>query len=171
MDGIIYGSIVGLGMAVTESVYYMSLTAWPPPPEGPFIPPTEIVRLCGHLVMGGITGFAVGMMRMEMKRWFAVLLGCVSISMTMHFLWDWIAFDAAMRGAMLSWQTIIAAAMMLFGMVFYGVLVVIGSDWSRREFAPHSARSLWKWPFTLLVRRDFSEASRSTTHQDRDSTP
>ncbi len=76
------------------------------------------------------------------------------MSISLHFLWDWIAFSAARAGVMAWWQTLGAMAILLGGILFYGALVVQGSDWSRRVFAPDSPRSLWRWPFTLLASRD-----------------
>ena len=150
MDGIIYGSVVGLGMAVEESIFFMDL--WETP--GPLLPPSEFIRLTGHLVLGGITTFAIGMARMRMRRWPVALAGCLGVSISLHFLWDWIAFSAARTGTMAWWQTLAAMAILLGGILFYGALVVQGSDWSRRVFAPDRPRSLWRWPFTLLASRD-----------------
>jgi RsiW-degrading membrane proteinase PrsW (M82 family) len=149
MDGIIYGSIVGLGMAVEESVFHLGIGG---APAGPFLPPSEPVRLAGHLVMGGITGFAVGMARMRMRRTAFALVACLSVSMGIHFAWDVIAFAAGRAGRMAAWQTAAAVILMLGGMAFYGMLVTVGSDWSRRVFAPHSPARLWGWPITLLRR-------------------
>lgn len=150
MDGIIYGSIVGLGMAMEESLFYLGL--WNTPPEQ-FLPPTEIVRLCGHLLLGGITGFAIGMARMKMRGWVRVLIGCVAVSVFLHFAWNWLAFAALAVGRMEAWQSILAAMIMLSGMLLYGVLVVVGSDWSRQIFDPHRKSELWGWPFSLLIQR------------------
>ncbi len=147
MDGIIYGSIVGVGMALNESVSFLSFRGAP----GGALPPTEVIRVFGHLVMGGITGFAIGMARMRMQRWARTLLGCLAVSMTLHFLWDCVAFAAQETGAMTWWQTAAGVAIMLAGMLFYGWLVVIGSDWSRRVFAPQHPKTLWSWPFSLLT--------------------
>ncbi len=144
MDGIIYGSVLGLGMAVTESISYMDL--WRSP--GPLPPPTELVRLCAHLVLGGITGFAIGMARMSIPRWAPALAGCLAVSIGIHFLWDWVAITAAWSGEMRWWQTAAGVALMVGGILFYGMLTVVGSDWSRRVFAPHSMRTLWGWPFS-----------------------
>ena len=49
MDGIVYGSMIGLGMAVEESFYLLGLLETP----SPLLLPVEIVRLLGHLVMAG----------------------------------------------------------------------------------------------------------------------
>ena len=148
MDGIIYGSIVGLGMAVDESLFFLGL--WDS--DGPLLPATEIIRLTGHLVLGGITGFAIGMARMSMPRWPAVLAGCLTVSIGLHFLWDWIAFSASRVGVMAWWQTLGAIAVMLSGIYFYGMLAARGSHWSQKVFAPDDPQTLWRWPFTLLKR-------------------
>ncbi len=149
MDGIIYGSIVGLGMAINESIFYLQL--WRP--EGWLLPPTEVIRLFGHLVMGGITGFAIGMARMKMPRWPRVLAACLAVSISLHYLWDLIAFASARTGSFRWSLNAAGIGLMLGGILFYGVLVVIGSDWSRQVFKPRSRRSLWGWPFTLLLSR------------------
>lgn len=146
MDGIIYGSAAGLGMAVLESIDHMRFAQV----TGPLPPPSEIIRLLGHLVMGGITGFGLGMARMGMRHWRRVLIGCVAVSVTMHFLWDWLAFEMLYARGKEWWQTLAAIAIMFGGIVFYGMLVVTGSDWSRKVFAPHSKRKLWGWPMTVF---------------------
>ena len=102
--------------------------------------------------MGGITGFAIGMARMGMRGWPWALAGCLSVSMSLHFLWDAIALAARGVGAMTAWQTAGAVGLMGSGILFYGMLVVRGSAWSRQIFDPLSARRLWGWPLTLLVR-------------------
>jgi RsiW-degrading membrane proteinase PrsW (M82 family) len=158
MDGIIYGSIVGLGMAVEESLFYLGLGG---PPPGPLLAASEPVRLMGHLVLGGITGFAVGMARMRMGGTALALAGCLSVSTGIHTAWDWIAYAAGRSGRMAWWQTAAAMTLMLGGMVFYAKLVTIGSEWSRRRFAPQRTASLWGWPFT---RR---RAGKPHQHRDR----
>lgn len=145
MDGIIYGSIVGLGMAVEESLFYLGVGG---PPPGALLPASEPVRIMGHLVLGGISGFGVGMARMRMRRASTTLAGCMLVSVGIHATWDWIAFAACARGRMAWWQTAAAVTLMLAGMAFYGTLVAIGSGWSRRRFAPRRSASLWGWPFT-----------------------
>jgi RsiW-degrading membrane proteinase PrsW (M82 family) len=142
IDGLIYGSIVGLGMAVEESREVLS---WMQPVW--LLPATEPVRLLGHLVLGGITGFAVGMARHAVPGWKIVLGQCVAMSIGIHFVWDWIAFIVRDRGAMTRAQTFGAMGLMIVGMTIYGVLVVRGSRRSRELFAPGSPLAPWGWPF------------------------
>ena len=102
--------------------------------------------------LGGSTGFASGMARMSLPGWPWALAGCLAVSMSLHFLWDAIALAARGVGAMTAWQTAGAVGLMGSGILFYGMLVVRGSAWSRQIFDPLSPRRLWGWPLTLLVR-------------------
>lgn len=146
IDGLIYGSVFGLGMAVAESLDHMRYL-----PEKPsLLPPSELVRLLGHLVLGGITCFGVGLARLGVRRWPWALLGCAALATTWHFLWDWIAFSAWEAGVMTHWQTAGGIALMLSGLLLYGALVVAGSSRSRSMLAPESARTVWGWPFTPI---------------------
>ena len=56
IDGLVYGSMFGLGMGLEESFNIMRHLNEP----AHLVLPVEIVRLLGHLVMGGITGFGFG---------------------------------------------------------------------------------------------------------------
>lgn len=150
MDGIIYGCLIGLGMAIEESVSFLRENNADPS----YLPPNEILRLIGHLIMGGITGFAVGMFRMRMKRWAAALAGCLLFSMLLHFAWDIIAFKTIAAGGSPLSVRLITVLLMLTGMGFFGYLVVLASEWSRQEFAPDQKHRLWGWPFTLLFSQD-----------------
>lgn len=75
LDGLVYGSMAGLGAAIEESLTVLLGHAAPEPAAVAGIgvppasagasmlaslPPGEAVRLAGHLVMGGITGFGAG---------------------------------------------------------------------------------------------------------------
>jgi len=147
MDGLIYGSVLGVGMAIEESRFFLATDG----ATGLLLPPAELVRLFGHLIMGGVTCFALGMARMRMPRWPRVLAGCLLASMAMHFCWDWLAFSVRGENSMSWWKTIASMGLMFGGMLFYGMLVVVGSDWSRKVFAPHTARQLWGWPASLFL--------------------
>ncbi len=136
MDGIIYGSIAGLGMAVEESLFFLQSRS----PADRLLFPLELVRLCGHLVMGGIAAFGVRVSARALALTFGTAL-------LLHFSWDWIALAAAERSAMPTALTLAAATVMLAGIAIYGGLVVFGSRLSRAAFAPAQVRSLWGYPF------------------------
>jgi protease PrsW len=143
MDGIIYGSIVGLGMAVGESIQFLQLSGY----AGTTLPPAEPVRLLGHLVLGGIGGYGIGLARIGAPGWPRLVVACLGISIAIHFVWDWIAFTSADRGTISTRETAAAIGLMLFGMGLYGLLVARGAAASRALFSPESPRMLWGWPF------------------------
>ncbi len=143
MDGIIYGSIVGLGMAAEESLHFLQGRS----AAELFLFPQEVVRLLGHLVMGGIAGFGVGMGRMGAPGWRRALVLSFSAAVALHFSWDWVALAAADRTTMSKGLALLAAAILLAGIGIYGMLVISGSRLSRQAFAPGSVRSLWGFPF------------------------
>ncbi|TDI34126.1 MAG: PrsW family intramembrane metalloprotease [Acidobacteria bacterium] len=149
MDGIVYGSMIGLGMAVEESFYFLGILQTTP---GPLVFPVEIVRLLGHLVMAGILGFGVGLARADVPGWRGKLLRCALVAFAIHFLWDFVALDSSAEGIS-GLQTFASIAIMSFGVLYYGSLVVFGSRLSKKTFAPDSKSELWGWPFTVLFSR------------------
>jgi RsiW-degrading membrane proteinase PrsW (M82 family) len=109
--------------------------------------PVELVRLLGHLVMGGIAGFGVGMGRMKSAGWRRALVLSFSAAVALHFSWDWVALAATDGKTLPGALPALAAAIMLAGIGIYGGLVVLGSRLSQATFAPGSVRSLWGFPF------------------------
>lgn len=151
MDGLVYGSIVGIGMALEESWAMLSQSSAP----SAFLP-VELVRVSGHLVMGGITGFGVGVTKrpgVRRRQWAGALAACFASSILLHFLWDVAALAETLSGGLARWPALAGSAVMLAGMVTYGALVVIGARWSRQAFAPASRRTLWGWPLDRVRRR------------------
>lgn len=144
MDGLIYGSLIGLGAAAVESVFYLGFAY---PGSAALLPPGEVVRVVGHPVMGGMGGYAVGMWRLKMapEKWRAGLALAAAIGL--HFLWDWLAYQARVEGANPAWIATGGVALMLVGFLIYGWLIIKASHMSRQVFAPESARSVWGWPF------------------------
>ena len=132
MDGIIYGSIVGLGMAAEESLHFLQGRS----AAELFLFPQEVVRLLGHLVMGGIAGFGVGMGRMGAPGWRRALVLSFSAAVALHFSWDWVALAAADRTTMSKGLALLAAAILLAGIGIYGMLVISGSRLSRAGVRP-----------------------------------
>jgi RsiW-degrading membrane proteinase PrsW (M82 family) len=129
MDGLIYGRLVGLGMAVEESLLYISLS-----------PPTlqtlgvEIVRLFAHSLMGGVVGFAIGLGARPDKRheyYPRLIVLCLALSTTMHFAWNAIAYAKAP-----GWFTrLMPMALMLGLMLIWRWFCTIAQKRSRELFA------------------------------------
>jgi RsiW-degrading membrane proteinase PrsW (M82 family) len=143
MDGLIYGSMSGLGMALEESSHLLRASH----ATGPLPPPAELVRLCGHLVMGGIGGFPLGLARVRHPRWPWALLGCVLAATGLHLGWDWLCLVAPASGELRPGQAVVGSLIMLAGMALYGALVDFASHRSRDLFAPGQPDRLWGWPF------------------------
>jgi RsiW-degrading membrane proteinase PrsW (M82 family) len=126
IDGLIYGSFAGLGAALEESLAVLSFG-----PPTALLPMQEPVRLAGHLVMGGIGGFGIGLVVVR-SRWAAPGIAiCLLAAVAIHTLWDVIAFDAAdvfeAEGRVHRWHTAGAIAVMLGGLVVYRKMVDAGA--------------------------------------------
>lgn len=142
MDGLIYGSMVGLGMALEESVSYLRVA-----PRTNLLPPAELVRICGHLVMTGIAAFPLGPLAVHRRGGHVALATCLGAAIALHFGWDWIALDAEARGAPDVAHTVAGMILMSSGLLLYGALTAAAARWSHDLFAPKSPFSLWGWPF------------------------
>ena len=140
-DGIIYGSLVGLGAALTESIgqlRYMDST--------PLLPPQEVVRLLGHAVFGGITGYGLGAIVIRCRGWLLFAAGTLVLAIALHLTWDILALTQPPRPSVHSFG---GAAVMFTGLLLYGTLVARAARESRRHFqAP--GRRLFGWPFGRL---------------------
>ena len=128
LDGLLYGTLVGLGMAVEESLLYIGLA----PDKNAQAIGAEVVRLFGHSLMGGLIGFAAGLvLRPEPGRPRKVALPAtaVAVAVVVHFCWDYIAYRppvaAAMRGVLM--------LLMLCLMLMWGALAAYAMDVARRS--------------------------------------
>jgi RsiW-degrading membrane proteinase PrsW (M82 family) len=142
MDGLIYGSMVGLGMALEESVSYLRAA-----PRTNLLPPAELVRICGHLVMCGIAAFPLGPLAVHRRGGHVAFAACLGAAIALHFGWDWIALDVEARGAPDVAHTLAGMLLMSSGLLLYGALTAAGARWSHDLFAPKSPFGLWGWPF------------------------
>lgn len=137
MDGLVYGAFAGLGAAIEESVFHLGFTV-----QSGLLPAQEPVRLAGHLIMGGIGGFGLGMMAMGRRAWWAWALASLAGATALHVLWDVVAFAAADRaaagGAPLRKHVVAGMALMLLGMVVFRRMVEVGSRLSKEKFASGS---------------------------------
>lgn len=142
MDGLIYGALAGLGMALEESVAILRELhmRWP-------LPNGEIARLFGHMIMGGIGGFGVGLAAVKFRGWPVKLLGGLLTAMALHFFWDWLCAPSLGPCEPCLWRNWLAVGIMLSGLVIFGALVRVGSELSRLRFAADQPARLWGWPF------------------------
>ena len=132
MDGLIYGSLAGLGAALEEGVAVLRAL----PSGSSWLPPEELVRLCGHLVMGGLAGFGVGRARRRDPGWPGTLIFGFACAMVLHFGWDTLSLQAEQFPEGPSPPALLGAALMFVGLLLYGRLVVVASRWSRQVFVP-----------------------------------
>lgn len=142
MDGLIYGSLAGLGAAVEESIGMIADHAGP-------IPPAEIVRHVGHAIMGGIGGFGVGLFVIRHPRRHLIMASCLLAAMALHYLWDVIALEQIRPG---SRHSLLGAALMLIGLMLYGRLVLVAERFARSHFRAEHHHRLFGWPLSKAVR-------------------
>ena len=125
LDGVVLGSFAGLGAAIEESVHVLRQIE-----PSLYLPPQEPVRLAGHLVMGGITCFGLGLLTMPgARKWHAVwaIPLCYAAGAGVHMVWDIAAFDAAQKfhakQELEPWHTWVPVALMLTGLIIYRAMV------------------------------------------------
>ncbi|MGB0768907.1 MAG: PrsW family glutamic-type intramembrane protease [Phycisphaeraceae bacterium] len=138
MDGLIYGSLAGLGAAVCEGMYWHWLA---PPAEGAGALAAhgpDAIRLVMHTLWGGIAGFALGLIVMK-RAWRMPLLRMAGGVVAIHVAWDGFVGFAAKDS---NWHRLVAALLVGVSVVWYGLLIVKANQWSRAMHAPTSKRRL-----------------------------
>jgi len=148
MDGVVYGSMAGLGSALEESVFYAGSS----PAGGAWVPAGELVRLWAHVVLGGIAGFSLGFWRLRPRRAGLSTGILLAVVIALHFGWDAIVLSVPEGFPPTLAQSLAGMVLMIGSLILYGRLVTLASAKSRRQFAPHSRQGLWGWPFDRLVR-------------------
>jgi len=122
LDGLMYGTLGGLGMAIEESLMYLSFAPATAQTLG-----AEVVRLFAHSLMGGLIGFAMGQWARphHKPRPRPILtVGCLAVALLVHFSWDFIAYQAS-RAALLR---LLPMVLMLALMMVWGGLVAYASE-------------------------------------------
>ena len=150
LDGVIYGTLCGLGTAVEESLLYISLAQPTMLTLG-----AEVVRLLAHSLMGGVVGFAVGFVVAMPPRGAArgvprsasgkpssvsrrpkLAVICVLVAMLVHFAWNYIAYQShhppILRGVLM--------LLMLTLMMLWGAMAALAAEKSRLAFVPDFRR-------------------------------
>lgn len=132
LDGLVYGSFAGLGAAMEESIAVLSSV-----PATAVLPMQEPVRLAGHLVMGGIGGFGVGLLVLRSRLAPVGIVASLLGAIVLHSLWDVVAFDAAdvyrATGRVRPWHTVSAIGLMLGGMIVYRQMITAGARMVERK--------------------------------------
>lgn len=130
VDGLIYGAFAGLGAATAESIATLGFGH-----DSPFLPAQEPIRLAGHLVMGGIGGFGIGLITNRSRHRYLAIPGCLLLAILIHTLWDIIAFDAAdvmlVHNNLRTWHTVLPIILMVAGMLCFRWLISIGCAMTR----------------------------------------
>lgn len=148
LDGIVYGSLAGLGMAIEEAMHF-----WRVGGANEMLIGEHLIRIFGHLVMGGIIGFPIGLIWARARGAWYMLIGCMLGAIALHFVWDCIA---EWNPPTPNWgraRALISAFTMVAGMLAYGLLCELGATYSYRVHGHGKPLSLLDWPFTLLIRR------------------
>src|SRR5262249_29528573 len=85
LSGLACGAFAGLGMALEESLFYLSLShAHGFQPLG-----VEGVRLFLHAALGGLAACGVGLFLAGRMTWPGTLAGWCLLAIVLHFLWDY----------------------------------------------------------------------------------
>lgn len=148
VDGVIYGSLVGFGCAFEESIAYFI-----DPVSRPWGPPTEVIRILGHLIFGGLAGAGVGFIRCSsMGRFKAtrLLVYGFTAAVALHFAWDVLAARMYVREFPSLVERAAQVVIMLAGMIAYGSALVIAWTAARERFRGEHWRRLLKPPSRIV---------------------
>lgn len=150
MDGLVYGSMAGLGAALYEG----ASRQWFTDPETATVLTTHgpnAMRLLMHTLWGGIVGSALGLLVMR-KPWRKILAQRLGLIMLIHFAWDlfigYVPTDEQVFG-----HRLLAALLLGTSIIWYGLLVVQANKWSRSMHAPTSKQRLVGKIVRVLITR------------------
>jgi RsiW-degrading membrane proteinase PrsW (M82 family) len=154
--GLIYGTFVGLGMGLNESLLYLSLAAAPAAP----VLGAEIVRLFGHSLMGGVIGFALGLFVFPVRptadpasrprRRPILAFSSALVAGLVHFGWDFLAYQPhhgmRLRGVLM--------LLMLSLVLLWGSMVAFALERSHRRAGAPGFRRANVTPGPTVRRRE-----------------
>lgn len=122
LDGLIYGSLVGLGAALQESLALLLDHE-----HASFLPLTEPIRLMGHLIFGGLSGAGLGWFIVRHPAWPLALVLAWGSAASLHTLWDIVAFaslDLATRHQPIpASHSLYSTLIMLAGFLVFGFIL------------------------------------------------
>lgn len=150
MDGLVYGSMAGLGAALFEG----ASRQWFANAEEVTVLTTHgpnAMRLLMHTLWGGIVGSALGLIVMK-KPWRITLAQRVGLIMLIHFAWDmFIGFVPANEQG--NWHRLAAALLIGASVIWYGRLTMQANKWSRSMHAPTSKQRLIGKIIRMIITR------------------
>lgn len=151
MDGLVYGSLAGLGAAIFEGAWWQWFVPQPEDTAAITTHGPNLMRLLMHTLWGGIVGSALGLivMKRDARLKLAQRVGGV---MLIHFAWDFfIGFTPPVEQG--NGHRLVAAIVIGGSVVWYGMLVVQANKWSRAMHAPTSKQRLLGKVVRLLMTR------------------
>lgn len=151
MDGLIYGSLAGVGAGLFESAWWLWFVPAPEGSDALTVHGPNAMRLLMHTLWGGIVGSALGLIVMK-KPWRLTLAQRVGLVMLIHFAWDlFIGFIPPDKQN--HWHRLVAALIIGASVAWYGLLVVQANKWSRSMHAPTSKQRLVGRIVRMLITR------------------
>jgi len=146
-DGQIYGAFAGLGAAIIESRFYITL-------ENPGLATagTEFARLLLHMLLGGIGGYGIGLTRFRVRGWRWKMPAAVIAAVVLHATWDWACGLPAQLGEITMTPRYIAVGLMLTTLLLFGTLTHVGTQHAATVLKPRRLLTLFGWPFNLIFR-------------------
>ena len=151
MDGLIYGSLAGLGAALYEGAWYQFHNEATQNAEIAYRFVTDAMRMFMHTIWGGIAGFALGLVVMKQPCRKTVLRNA-GLVMLLHFAWDFFVGFVEEQGNL---ERLVATALLGTSVVWYGLLIVKANKWSRAMHAPQSKQRLTSRIIRALINRRF----------------
>ena len=151
MDGLIYGSLAGLGAAFSESVWYSFIATMPEPATLIHAQGPSAIRFMLHTLWGGIAAYALGLVIMK-KPYRRQLLQSVGGVLVLHVLWD-VFLGFAPDGPETGGQRAVTALVMGATVIWYGLLIVEANKWSRSMHPPTKKQRLLGRIVKMLVTR------------------
>ena len=147
IDGLIYGSVAGLGMAAYESFSHWDRITSPNNYE---LFAREATRLYLHSIFGGIAAFGLGPWHIRLKSWGWMILGTLILAIGLHLSWDWISLSQSFHQERETILIVASIAIVVVGTFAYGFLTAVASEWSRQHFGAHPVGFFFSWPLKLF---------------------
>lgn len=151
MDGLIYGSLAGLGAAFGESIWYSFIASMPDPATLLHAQGPNAMRFLLHTIWGGTAGYALGLVVMK-KPWRGVLLQNLGVVLVLQIFWD-LFLGFASDGPETGVQRVVTAVVLGASIIWYGLLTVQANKWSRTMHPPTNKQRLVGRIFKMIITR------------------